>query len=305
MPQDFDVESADENEREAWRDWRTWITSPRHLVGTVTALLLVGFGLGYLVTAVILFPSQSVARGLVRVPDLVGLQAEEARARLERARLEYAEAPGLTHSQPAGTVVAQEPLPGQMARPSAPVDVFLSQGPRERPVPDIIGLARGQAEIVLSHAGFSSRVIWVDAEADVGQVVDMQPAPGTPVAPSGEVRLIVSAGPRTVNVPDLSGRSLEEAEAALERLGLKLGEVSELPDSLAAPGTVRGQSPRPGSVLDRGSAVAVAIAVTPPPEKADTLPADSLRPMPDTAPAPPDTGAAVRSGNRPADDPGG
>ncbi|NIW37322.1 MAG: PASTA domain-containing protein [Gemmatimonadetes bacterium] len=268
----------------------------------MTALLLIGFGLGYLITAVLLFPSQSVARGLVRVPDLVGLQAEEARERLERARLGYEEAPGLSHSRPAGTVVAQEPLAGQMARPGAAVDVFLSQGPRERPVPDIIGLAQSQAEIVLSHAGFSSQVIWVDAEADVGQVVGMQPAPGTPAAPSSEVRLIVSAGPRTVNVPDLSGRSLEEARTALERLGLRLGEVTELPDSLAAPGTVRGQSPRPGSVLDRGSAVGVAIAVTPPPEDLDTAAVDSLRPPPDTAPTPPDSGTTVPSGNRSSGD---
>lgn len=271
MPQDFGGTPSESKKLNALKDWRTWITSPRHLVGTVAAIALLGFALGYLIVAVAFLPSHDVASGLVRVPDLEGMTAEDAQATVEHARLEYREATGLSHGKPPGTVLAQEPLPGQLASPGSPVEVTISVGSRQRPVPDVVGLHRSQAEIVLGRAGFSTDFIWVDADNDVGQVVGTRPEPGTLLEVSANVRLIVSAGARTPDVPDLAGSSLDEAQAALERLGLRLGDVVERPDSLAAPGTVLGQSPEPGSLVDRGAIVSVIVAVAlPPVEPQDT-----------------------------------
>lgn len=285
MPQDSGDGPAEPREQRARRDWKVWITAPGHLVGTTTAVAALGFVLGYLVMAVAVLPSDDVSDGLTRVPDLLGLPAEEARDRVDRAGFQYEETAGLNHAYPVGTVVAQEPLADLMARPGGPVKVTLSLGPRTSPVPNVLGLGRSQAEIVLRRSGYESEFIWVDADASVGEVVGTRPQPGTLLELPASVRLIVSAGPRTVNVPDLSAVSLEEASDALERLGLKLGDVVERADSLAAPGTVLDQSPQPGSVVDRGGAVSVVVAVTPPPfEPGDTtqLPPDTTGALADT-----------------------
>jgi beta-lactam-binding protein with PASTA domain len=235
----------------------------RNLLVVAPAAALVGFLLGYLVTVIFIFPPQSTAGDLERVPDVVGLSADEAREELADAGLAYVEEPGLNHSTAVGTVVAQEPLAGQMARPGSAVGVTLSLGPLLAPVPDVVGLSHNQAEIALARAGYESELVWVDDEADVGQVVDTRPAPGTPLQLPGAVQLIVSAGPENVRVPDLATRSLAEARATLERLGLRLGDVRQDSASLAAPGTVLRQSPRAGAVVERATRVSVTVAVAP------------------------------------------
>jgi serine/threonine-protein kinase len=242
--------------------------------------------LGYLVTVLFVFPPHNVAADLRRVPDVVGRTVEEARRRTEREDLALEEALAIHHAQPLGTVVAQEPLAGQMARPGSALRVTTSLGPPERPVPDVVGLSREQAEMILLQAGFEVEVTRLDASADVGQVVGVRPAPGTPVVPPGGVRLLVSAGPSSVQIPDLSMQSLTEAEATLRRLGLRLGEVVEDSASLAAPGTVLGQSPVAGEQAARGARVSVTVAIAP-------LPAvDSTSPPTDTSSVEPDTASA-------------
>lgn len=285
MPHDSDVEWAESYPAEQGQaGWRLWVTSPRHLIVTTAAAATTGLLLGYLITVLFVFPPHNVAADLTRVPDVVGRTVDEARRRAERGDLAFEEALAIHHAQPVGTVVAQEPLAGQMAPPGSPLRVTTSLGPPERPVPDVVGLSREQAEMILLQAGFEVEVTRVDASADVGQVVGTRPAPGTPVQLPGGVRLLVSAGASTVQVPDLAMQSLTEAEATLRRLGLRLGEVAEDSAGLAAPGTVLGQSPAAGAEAARGTRVSVTVAVTPLPAVDSTLlPADTSSVEPDTA----------------------
>ncbi|NIN71842.1 MAG: PASTA domain-containing protein [Gemmatimonadetes bacterium] len=261
------------------------MTSPRHLIVTIAGVAMFGLLLGYLVAVLFVFPPHNVAADLRRVPDLVGRTVEEARRRTEREDLALEEALAIHHAQPLGTVVAQEPLAGQMARPGSVLRVTTSLGPPERPVPDVVGLSREQAEMILLQAGFEVEVTRLDASADVGQVVGVRPAPGTPVVLPGEVRLLVSAGASSVQIPDLAMQSVTEAEATLRRLGLRLGEVLEDSASLAAPGTVLGQSPVAGESAARGASVSVTVAVAP-------LPAVDSTTLPDTGGVEPDTARA-------------
>ncbi len=280
MPRDYDAERAEPGRWQAWRTgWRLWVTSPSHLLVAASGTAALGLLLGYLITVVFIFPPQNVAADLTRVPSLIGRTADEARQRVERRGLEYEEAMGMFHSRPVGTVVAQEPLPDQMAQPGSAVRVTLSLGPPQRPVPDVVGLSHEQAEVVLEQAGLEVEITRVDASADVGEVVGTRPRPGTPLELPASVRILVSAGQSAVTVPDLVMRSLAEAEATLGRLGLRLGEVADDSAGLAAPGTVIAQSPAAGDEVARGTRVSVTVAVAPPPAV-------------DTNPVPADTGAA-------------
>lgn len=248
-----------------------WLSSPRTIVLLALAIGGIGFLGGYLATVLALFPAQGGSSGLVSVPELVGRTGDDAHHLLENRGLKYVDAASLHHPQaPAGRVVAQSPLPGQMARPGAPVRVTVSLGPRQQPVPDVSGLSWREAQIVLARDGFRTDVGWVDAEADVGEVVSTEPKAGTEVRLPGNVRVLVSAGPPRAEVPDLVTRSLSETQGILERLGLKLGKVSRDWASQEAPGTVIDQSPASGTVVDRGTRIAVTVAVVPPLESGDS-----------------------------------
>jgi len=274
MPQDFVVVPPEPPKPEQAPGAGRVSLRPRNVAASMVGMAGLGLLVGYLISVFVVFPSHDPAGGLRRVPELVGLSEEEARQNLERVGLGYEVEAGLHHNAAIGTVVAQEPLGGQMARPTSAVKVNVSLGPKLAPVPDVVGLSHSQAEIALASAGYQSELVWVDAEADVGEVVDTKPAPGTPVQLPGQVQLIVSAGPPTVAVPNLITRSLAEARATLERIGLRLGTVRQDSESLAAPGTVLGQNPRAGRVVERATRIAVTVAIAPAEqEPTDTLPA--------------------------------
>lgn len=244
---------------------RAILRSPRRAALAALGLAFLGFWIGYVITVFALFPAEGTPGDLVSVPELVGRDAEEVRRLLEERRLEYVEADSLHHpTAHAGEVIAQDPLARQLLPRGGSVEVTVSRGPEERPVPDVVGLREVQAIVVLEQSGFRPQVRSVDAEVDVGQVVGVRPEPGERLRIPAEVTLLVSAGPRVVVVPNLVTRSLAEARATLERLGLRLGRVVADSTGEAAPGTVLAQNPLPGTTVGRGDSISVAVAAPEP-----------------------------------------
>lgn len=273
MQRDFDEEVGDKNEAEQARPgWQERSLTRGRLPVIVMCVMGGGLLVGYLTAVFFVFPAKSSSVDLLRVPGVVGLDTARARELIGAADLTYEEEGGLNHRATAGTVIAQEPLAGQMAEPGSSVRVVVSAGKTLSPVPDVVGLKYSQAELALARAGYASESDWVDDDADVGQVVDTRPAPGTPLGLADTVRLFVSAGARRVRVPNLVTLSLSGARETLERLGLRLGDIQQDSASLAAPGTVLGQTPSSGTVVDRATRIAVTVATVP-----------SLELSPDTA----------------------
>lgn len=259
MRQDYDAGLASGRaRRERSRDWWAWVESAPRAIALALGVILLGFGVGYLATVLFVFPPRDLAADLERVPDVVGETVEEARERVEDAGLAFAEASGFHHEAEKGRVIAQEPLSGQMGQPGSTVTVTASLGPRMGTVPDIVGLSQGQAEGILQGAGYEGELVWVDDEADAGQVVGTRPAPGTPVELPAKVTLLVSAGPPRVQVPELTSRPLSAARETLERLGLRLGQVTEVPAE-GTPGDVLQQEPAAGTEVARGTEIVLTV----------------------------------------------
>lgn len=233
------------------------------------ALTLVLFVAGYVVAANLIFPGgqRAEAGEVVQVPDLVGLGRSEADRSLTEAGLTLEVSSSVAHPEaPAGAIVAQTPLPGQYARPGAPVEVTLSSGPDRRRVPDLRGLSARQGQIVLERLGFRTAVDSSRSPAQRGQIVGTRPDAGTELGLPAQVTLLVSEGPRTAEVPDLSGRHVEDVPTILRDAGLDLGDVTYEPDAFQAAGRVIAQSPPPGYALRRGGAVSIRVAGSAPRE---------------------------------------
>jgi len=225
--------------------------------------VLLFFGGGYLAAAQWVFPGGRSAEdsSLVKVPELVGLTEDEAQGRLERVGLEYTVRSGVTHFQaPEGAILAQDPLPGQYARPGAPVYVSLSRGPDLHVLPDVSGLSERQAVIVLERLGYSVAIERTTHTLEQGRAVETRPEAGTELAVPAEVALVVSEGRPVVAVPDLIGRHVDDAGAALSEAGLELGALTYDPQAFEAPGRIVGQYPPAGYSLREGGAVEVRVA---------------------------------------------
>lgn len=225
-------------------------------VGVAVAGLLVG----YLGATRILFPAPAPPGELVEVPDVRGRTVHEAIDLFTEAGLELGDLEELRHPlADSGSVVGQAPIPGQLARPGAPARLTVSLGPERRAVPEVQGLRGDRALDVLEASGLTVQVDSVEDSRPRGRVVSVSPAGGTEVALPGAVRLTVSLGPPSVEMPSLLGLGLEEARDSVATLGLEILEVDEVFQFGRNQGRVVGQDPPEGTVLERGRGVRLVV----------------------------------------------
>lgn len=171
----------------------------------------------------------------VRLPDtLAGTTPAEATEILTELGLKVDPANGTTYSPdvPVDLVAdtAPEPLGGFVAH-GATVQLLISLGPEPLALPTLVGLPEEQAKAAVEDARFTlgeSRHQF-DAEVPLGTVLDALAADGSSLvgaATYGEqqpITLVVSAGP----LPDVTGRTVDEAIALIESAGLSDGAIRE------------------------------------------------------------------------------
>ena len=234
--------------------------SGRNLAMGVAALVVLGWLFGYGLATRVLFPAPPPPGDLQEVPDLQGLGLVSASERLTGVGLEVGVVDSLEHpSVPAGLVVGQAPLPGQLLTPESPVRVTVSTGPQTRSVPDVLSLDEDEARIVLETSGFIVSVDTVEAEEPRGRVVSVDPPPDRAVALPAEVDLVVSAGPPVVTMPFVLGLKQREAEMLLDSLGLVVADVEEVFRFGRDQGIVVEQEPAADTELERGSTVRLVV----------------------------------------------
>ncbi len=96
---------------------------------------------------------------------------------------------------PPGTVVSQDPRPGEDVPPGSTVVITVATPLPRVAVPDVIGRSQGEATNILSNAGFRVQVREVQANNPRGEVVGTEPGPNSQVEPESTVVIIVSTGP--------------------------------------------------------------------------------------------------------------
>lgn len=227
--------------------------------GVIVGCLIVGYG----VAALWMSPSSANANdgSVLRVPDIVGLVDVEARGRIEDLGLEFTVRGGLAHrTVPEGAVLTQSPLPGQFARPGAPVQVTLSRGPEVHTLPDVAGLSERQANIVLERLGYEVAIERREDPMAAGRAVETRPAAGADLAVPSQVVLVISEGAPIVVVPDMLGMHIDDALQILAGAQLELGSISFDEEAPEAPGRIVGQYPPVGYSLRAGDAVELRVA---------------------------------------------
>jgi serine/threonine-protein kinase len=218
--------------------------------GVVLALALVGLA------AALLAPAPRVG-----VPSVVGSSISVATQRLQNEGFEVTYVRD-NSDKPRNTVIGQDPTGGSSADKGSTITLNISDGRALAAVPDVRGAGRRAARRTLVDAGF--RVNEVPTPSDTVKLnhVILQDPSGRSQAELGtSVELQISTGPEQLRVPDVTGKSEDEARAALEQAGFRVADQSK-EDSKKDPGTVLAQNPA-GGVAPRGSTVTITLAVAP------------------------------------------
>lgn len=219
-----------------------------------------GLGIGYLVATLFLFPAAKAPDDLIEIPDLAGMNDVDAIMAIQDAGL----IPGAVDSlllpaEPAGTVIGQSPLPGQMGTTSTEVRMTVSAGALRLPIPAVVGLPLASATDLLDAAGLSYQVDTVESDQGSGTVVSVTPEVGQRVEVPSTVALEVSEGAPPVAVPDLVGMEEEAALALIDSLGLVVGEVEAQFRFGLDQGKVVQQEPSPGVTVEAGARVRLVV----------------------------------------------
>jgi len=186
------------------------------------------------------------------VPKLVGLNQAAAGDALRAQKLTPQFTEEYDNTAPAHTVLRSDPAEGATTQPNSTVAVVLSKG---RPiVPDIqAGTALADAQQQIRNARLTP-VQGSQEFSDVseGSVVRTEPGGGSQLNIDGQVTIIVSKGPIPLPpVPDVTGRSKDEAFQILRQSGFDPFQAGEEFSNSVAAGSVTRTDPQAGSTATK------------------------------------------------------
>ena len=206
----------------------------------------------------------SSAGKTIEVPDVVGMTEEEAQAELEKYGLEYKLGiPAISEEYEEGQVISSDPEAGEKVKEGYTITLILSRGTDADTVkvPNLVSKKLREAETVLeSYDLKKGKITYEASDLPEGYIISQDPEAGTEVDVDTEVNLVVSQGDEGIEVPDLSGKTRNQAEKLLTEVGLKLGKVSEAYSSSVDEGLVISQTKDAGSSAEDGDSVGITIS---------------------------------------------
>jgi eukaryotic-like serine/threonine-protein kinase len=204
--------------------------------------------------------------GDVTVPSVAGLTRAQAVEELKGQGLR----PKVT-TQPsarvdAGIAIRTSPREGSDVERRSTIRLFVSSGPEEIDVPNLVGLSLDSATARLDDLGLGYRIAHEESDRPEDEVIAQDPGSGTSVEPGGTVQLTVSEPVEQVSVPFVTDLPEVDALRVLQGDGLT-GTVRrrDVSDE-AQDGVVIEQRPGAGAEVDSGSAVVLVVGrfVAPP-----------------------------------------
>jgi serine/threonine-protein kinase len=198
-------------------------------------------------------------------PAVLGLSKSAAVEKLEAAGLE-AEMGERAYSEtvPAGKVLATDPGTGERVLDGGTVTVVLSLGKERYDVPKLRGLTEDEAQDELTGTSleFGESVGQWSAKVEEGLVIRSDPPAGTTLRPDAIVDLVVSKGPKPIELADWTGKDADRAQEALDSEGLVVSRSEEYSDDVPE-GDVIAQDPPAGETVYRGDEVSLVVSLGP------------------------------------------
>ena len=140
---------------------------------------------------------------------------------------------------------------------------YLTVGPGRRvPVPNIVGMSEDQAQLALEKQGldWGTPTRAYSDTVPAGSVVSCQPKVGQKVGLGQAVTAVISRGVETKTVPDVVGKTKDQASAVIKGAGLTLGDVTEQYSASVDSGKVISSDPKAGKVIEHTAKISIVVS---------------------------------------------
>jgi beta-lactam-binding protein with PASTA domain len=168
------------------------------------------------------------------VPKIIGMTPHDAGNALESSGLVFEQVDRFFSAEvPEGRILSQVPSPGEQVRRGWHVRVAESMGPQRVTIPDLTGDSERSAEINIRRRGLELGTMAVAdiPDATTDQIVAQSPPANAVNVSAPKVSMLLAAAEdrKSYVMPDLRGRTEDEAVNAIVGAGMKVGSISSQP----------------------------------------------------------------------------
>ncbi|MBB5958728.1 serine/threonine-protein kinase [Saccharothrix tamanrassetensis] len=262
-PDDYDPVAEEEEERRARRKKTIMIT-------LVVLLCIAVLALAAWITASLLADKGgNTGSTKFPIPDVKGQTSAAALDELRRLGLDASMVTRPCQPGPEPTCTAEQidkvletdPPIGREVAKLDKVKLIVGAPAEQVEVPDVKGLSPVDAQKKLEEAQWvfkqSTETVEVEDNRLIGKVADQNPGAGTKAAKGSAITVFIGKGPDTVQLPDVTGQTIQRARETLEGNGFKV-QTKDV-DSPRDQGEVVAQNPAPGRA-EKGTLVTLSVS---------------------------------------------
>ena len=214
----------------------------------------------FLLTDGIIMPFYVQQGKTTNVPDVIGLPLDVAKKRLQEVELAPKESEYKTDKRyKIGTVILQNPIAGSEVKSGRGVYLTISGGEELVEVPNLKGKSVREAIFNLEQSGLKIGEISYELSDEIfaNTIIRQGIAPNAKVKSGIYIGITVSQGRATDKhtVPDVTSKTLSEAEKIFTESGFRIGEISYQTNLDLIPNTIIEQSPRAGELIQMGQTI--------------------------------------------------
>ena len=201
----------------------------------------------------------------VKIPNVVGEKAEDAKSKLEGLGLKVLEVTEES-DQEKGIVLKVDPNVDSTVKSGSEVKLTVSGGEGQIKVPNFAEMNLDSVKRTLKSLGLELGTVDEEYSDSVprGEVISQSPNANESVDKGSKVNVTISKGKEikseTINIPDVSGKSVEEAKSILSSAGVEANAVKGDPaKSEGESGKVYSQSQSGHFTIKQGEKVTITI----------------------------------------------
>lgn len=198
----------------------------------------------------------------VQIPNVVGRTLDEAKRMLDEAKLTYTTEEKYDVEIEKGKVISQKPEYKMdfKIKEKSKIELVVSLGQKMITVPKVVGEEEAKARELLEEADL---IVNVEEEfnkkIEKGIVISQDIEAKKEIAAGTTITIKVSKGIEETTVPNVLGKSKEEAVKELQDAGLTISATLTEEDKTKNDGTVLKQSIEGGQTVEKGSNITITV----------------------------------------------
>jgi serine/threonine-protein kinase len=198
--------------------------------------------------------------GDAQIPNVEGLGRRDATKALTKAGFEVEVKTEPDSEVEKGFAIRTLPTAGSELEIGSVVDLYVSEGPPDVEVPNVVGDPLDDARSALRDAGFEVEVTEQEnPDEEPNTVIAQDPAAGGDAPEGSTVTLTVAVEPSQVEVPDVEGEQQSDAFRILQDAGFRVQPEEQDTEVLEEDGVVLAQDPEGKTKAEPGDTITIVV----------------------------------------------